>query len=96
MEKQSFMDKLNMFLVGAVVGGIICGCTVTFSYMGNEKKQNKVIKAYAIYYDRVETLLDSLDGTHNLDLMDTDLCSDYGVDYLNAKSKVDSLYEEVR
>lgn len=38
-----------------------------------------------------ETLLDSLDGTHNLDLMDTDLETDYGVNYLNAKNVVDSL-----
>ena len=35
--------------------------------------------------------LDSLDGTHDLDLMDTDLETDYGVDYLEAKSKVDEL-----
>ena len=31
------------------------------------------------------------DGTHDLDLMDTDLETDYGADYLEAKSKVDEL-----
>ena len=39
--------------------------------------------------DHVE--LDSLDGTHDLDIMDTDLETDYGADYLDAKSKVDEL-----
>lgn len=48
-------------------------------------------KAYEEYYKCTETLLDSLDGTHDLDLMDTDLETDYGADYLDAKSKVDEL-----
>lgn len=54
-------------------------------------KQRKKVKAYEEYYKCTETLLDSLDGTHDLDLMDTDLETDYGVDYLEAKSKVDEL-----
>lgn len=58
------------------------------------KKAEKKIEAYERYYTCVETLLDSLDGTHNLDLMDTDLATDYGADYLNAKSKVDELTAE--
>lgn len=54
-------------------------------------KRRKKVKAYERYYKCTETLLDSLDGTRNLDLMDTDLETDYGVDYLNAKSAVDML-----
>ncbi len=58
------------------------------------KKAEKKIEAYERYYTCVETLLDSLDGTHNLDLMDTDLATDYGADYLDAKSKVDNLIDK--
>lgn len=57
-------------------------------------KQRKKLKAYEQYYKCTETLLDSLDGTHNLDLMDTDLATDYGANYLNAKSKVDILEDK--
>lgn len=89
--KETFMDKLNLFLVGAVVGCIIGICFAINGYHSITKKQSKIIGAYEKYYYNTEVLLDSLDGTHNLDLMDTDLCSDYGVNYLNAKSKVDSL-----
>lgn len=94
-QKETFMDKLNLFLIGAVVGCIIGICFVVNAYHSKVKQQSKVIQAYEEYYDNTETLLDSLDKEHNLDLMDTDLCSDYGVDYLNAKFKVDSIYEEV-
>ena len=90
-EKETFMDKLNLFLVGIVVGSIIVACFAINAYHGAIKKQSKIIDAYEQYYLNTETMLDSLDGTHNLDLMDTDLCSDYGVNYLHAKSIVDSL-----
>ena len=51
-EKSSFMDQLNLFLVGLIIGAF------------------------------------------NLDLMDTDLATDYGADYLDAKSKVDNLIDK--
>ena len=87
----SFMDHLNLFFVGLVIGGIVGACFGVNAYKGKNIKAEKKVKAYEQYYKCTETLLDSLDGTHNLDLMDTDLATDYGADYLNAKSKVDML-----
>lgn len=86
-KKHSFMDQLNLFFTGAVIGVIVGAC---FGINANNRAEKKV-KAYEEYYKCTETLLDSLDGTHNLDLMDTDLETDYGADYLEAKSKVDEL-----
>lgn len=86
-----FMDQLNLFIIGAVIGSCVSLCfTVNHYKKVNSKAQTK-IEAYEEYYRSTETLLDSLDGTRNLDLMDTDLATDYGADYLNAKSIVDSL-----
>lgn len=93
-KKHSFMDQLNLFFVGAVIGAIIGACFGMNVYKGKSIKAEKKVKAYEEYYKCTETLLDSLDGTRNLDLMDTDLETDYGVDYLNAKSKVDELIEK--
>ena len=90
-KKHSFMDQLNMFFIGVVIGVIIGACFGMNVYKGKSIKAEKKVKAYEQYYKCTETLLDSLDGTRNLDLMDTDLETDYGVDYLNAKSKVDEL-----
>lgn len=90
----SFMDHLNLFLVGLVVGGIISACFSANIIKGKSIKAEEKLKAYEQYYNCTETLLDSLDGTHNLDLMDTDLATDYGADYLDAKSKVDELIVE--
>lgn len=92
--KHSFMDQLNLFFVGAVIGAIIGSCFSINAYKGKNNKAENKLKAYEQYYKCTETLLDSLDGTHNLDLMDTDLATDYGADYLNAKSKVDELIVE--
>lgn len=89
--KHSFMDQLNLFFVGAVIGAIIGACFMLNYHTGKNKKAEKRIEVYERYYTCVETLLDSLDSTRNLDLMDTDLETDYGVDYLEAKSKVDEL-----
>lgn len=89
--KHSFMSQLNLLLVGAVIGAIISACFSVNVYKGKSNKAEEKVKAYEEYYKCTETLLDSLDGTHNLDLMDTDLETDYGVDYLEAKSKVDEL-----
>lgn len=86
-----FMDQLNLFFIGAVIGTIIGVCFSVNVYKGKSNKAEKRIEAYERYYTCVETLLDSLDGTRNLDLMDTDLETDYGADYLEAKSKVDEL-----
>lgn len=90
----SFMDHLNLFFVGLVIGGIVGACFGVNAYKGKNIKAEKKVKAYEQYYKCTETLLDSLDGTHNLDLMDTDLATDYGVNYLEAKSKVDELIAE--
>lgn len=93
-EEHSFMDQLNLFLVGLVVGAFVGACFGTNVYKGKSIKAEKKVKAYEEYYKCTETLLDSLDGTHNLDLMDTDLATDYGADYLDAKSKVDNLIDK--
>nr|DAN12589.1 MAG TPA: Lipopolysaccharide assembly protein A domain [Bacteriophage sp.] len=90
-ETNSFMDNLNLLLVGAVLGCFVGACFMSNYHTGNSKKAEKKLEAYEKYYKCTETLLDSLDGTHNLDLMDTDLATDYGSDYLDAKSKVDEL-----
>ena len=90
-KKHSFMDQLNLFIVGIVVGAIIGSCFSINAVKGKSNKTEEKVNAYEQYYKCTETLLDSLDGTHDLDLMDTDLETDYGVDYLEAKSKVDEL-----
>ena len=86
-----FMDQLNLFFIGAVIGTIIGACFSINVYKGKSNKAEEKVKAYEEYYKCTETLLDSLDGTRGLDLMDTDLETDYGADYLEAKSKVDEL-----
>lgn len=86
-----FMDQLNLFFIGAVIGTIIGVCFSINAVKSNNNRAEEKVKAYEQYYKCTETLLDSLDGTHDLDLMDTDLETDYGVDYLEAKSKVDEL-----
>lgn len=88
---RGFIGQLSLFFVGAVIGVIIGACFNVNAFIGKNNKAEKKIKAYEEYYRCTETLLDSLDGTHDLDLMDTDLETDYGVDYLEAKSKVDEL-----
>ena len=85
------MDQLNLFFIGAVIGTIIGACFGMNVYKGKSIKAEKKVKAYEEYYKCTETLLDSLDGTRNLDLMDTDLETDYGVNYLDAKNAVDML-----
>lgn len=95
-----FMNQLNLFFIGAVIGVIIGACFSVNAYKGKSNKAEEKVKAYEEYYKCTETLLDSLDETRDLDLMDTDLETDYGVDYLDAKSKVDELivkqYERIR
>lgn len=86
-----FMDQLNLFFIGAIIGTIIGACFGMNVYKGKNANAENKLKAYEQYYKCTETLLDSLDGKHNLDLMDTDLETDYGVNYLDAKSKVDEL-----
>lgn len=86
-----FMDHLSLFFVGLVIGGIVGACFSMNVYKGKNIKAEKKVKAYEEYYECTETLLDSLDVTHDLDLMDTDLETDYGANYLEAKSKVDEL-----
>jgi hypothetical protein len=88
-EESHFGEDANMFCIGAFVGMVVAACFIINYYNGSNKKQGKIIQAYEQYYKNTETLLDSLDS--NLDLMDTDLCTDYGANYLNAKNAVDSL-----
>ena len=87
----SFLEQLNLFIVGAVVGLCVGACFMTNYCNYSDRKAQAKIEAYDEYYRCTETLLDSLDGTHNLDLMDTDLETDYGTEYLDAKAVVDSL-----
>ena len=97
MEKNkvhSFIDNLNLLLVGAVLGCFVGACFMSNYHTGKGKNAEKKIEAYKQYYKCTETLLDSLDGMRGLDLMDTDLATDYGSDYLEAKSKVDELTAE--
>ena len=90
-EESNFGEDVNMFCIGAFIGIVVAACFIVNYYNGSSKKQGKIIQAYEQYYKNTETLLDSLDGKHNLDLMDTDLETDYGVNYLNAKNVVDSI-----
>lgn len=90
-EESHFGEDVNMFCIGAFIGMIVAVGFIINCYNGSNKKQGKIIQAYEQYYKTTETLLDSLDRTHDLNLMDTDLETDYGADYLNAKSIVDSL-----
>ena len=90
-EESHFGEDANMFCIGAFIGIIVAACFIINYYNGSNKTQGKIIQAYEQYYNNTETLLDSLDCTHNLNLMDTDLCADYGADDLNAKQTVDSL-----
>ena len=90
----SFIDNLNLLLVGAVLGCFVGACFMSNYHTGKGKNAEKKIEAYKQYYKCTETLLDSLDGMRGLDLMDTDLATDYGSDYLEAKSKVDKLTAE--
>lgn len=90
-DKHLFMDKVNLFLLGAGIGCIIGACLMANHYKGGLDMAEKKLEAYDQYYTYTETLLDSLDGTRELDLMDTDLATDWGANYLNAKSIVDSL-----
>ena len=94
MEKNkvhNFMDNINLLLVRAEIERKVGACFMSNYHTGKGKKAEKKIVAYEQYYKCTETLLDSLDGTRGLDLMDTDLATDYGSDYLEAKSKVDNL-----
>ena len=90
-KESHFGEDANMFCIGAFICIIVAACFIINYYNGSNKTQGKIIQAYEQYYKNTETLLDSLDCTHNLNLMDTDLCADYGTDYLNAKNTVDSL-----
>lgn len=89
--KSNFGEDANMFCIGAFIGIIVTACFIINYYNGSNKTQGKIIQAYEQYYKNTETLLDSLDSKHNLNLMGTDLFTDYVADYINAKNAVDSL-----
>ena len=90
-EESHFGEDANMFCIGAFIGIIVAACFIINYYNGSNKTQGKIIQAYEQYYKNTETLLDSLDSKHNLNLMDTDLFTDYITDYINTKNAVDSL-----
>lgn len=88
------LSVVNIAIAWLMIGFVVGLLTATAC----NKEQNakyinltKQVDAFKDYYNGVETLLDSLDYTHGLDLMDTDLCTDYGTNYLDCKAKVDSL-----
>ena len=95
-EESHFGEDANMFCIGTFIGIIVAACFIINYYNGSNKTQGKIIQAYEQYYKNTETLLDSLDCTHNLNLMDTDLETDYSVNYLNTKNKVDSLTKQYK
>lgn len=90
-KKTSKLEQLNLLFIGVIMGAVCMGLFASHCLIKDQAKQNKIIEAYEKYYNSTETLLDSLDGIHNLNLMDTDLCSDYGAEYLHNKNVVDSL-----
>lgn len=90
-KESHFGEDANMFCIGAFIGIIVAACFIINYYNGSNKEQGKIIQAYEQYYKNTETLLDSLDSKHNLNLMGTDLFTDYITDYINAKNTVDSL-----
>jgi hypothetical protein len=90
-KKISRLEQLNLLVVGAIAGAVCMGLFASLCFTKDQAKQNKIIEAYEEYYISAETLLDSLDETRNLNLMDTDLCSEYGAEYLHFKHLVDSL-----
>lgn len=91
MKRPKFFEDVNMFAIGLFIGCFVTSAFIANYYKGKTKSQVKIIEAYKQYYNKVETMLDSIDENRGLDLMDTDLCSDYGVNYLKAKGIVDSL-----
>lgn len=91
MKKPKFFEDMNMFAIGLFIGCFVTSAFIVNYYKGKSNSQAKIIEAYEWYYNKVETMLDSIDENRGLNLMDTDLCSDYGVNYLNAKGVVDSL-----
>ena len=90
-KKISRLEQLNLLVVGAIAGAVCMGLFASFCSTKDRARQDKIIEAYEEYYISAETLLDSLDETRNLNLMDTDLCSEYGAEYLHFKHLVDSL-----
>lgn len=89
--KPRFFEDMNMFAIGLFVGVCVTAAFGVNIHKSAHKKETEAIKAYEQYYEKTETLLDSLDTNRELNLDDTDLCSDYGVNYLSAKDKVDSI-----
>ena len=49
-EKHSFMDQLNLFFIGAVIGVIIGACFSINVYKGKNANAENKLKAYEQYY----------------------------------------------
>lgn len=45
-----FMDQLNLFFIGAVIGAIIGACFSANVYKGKNNKAEEKVKAYEEYY----------------------------------------------
>lgn len=85
-------DNAARIAFGACLG-LIAGIFLGFEN-GRLSERNHAelqLTAFRQYYINVETLLDSLEYNHGLNMMDTDMETDYGCDYLEAKAKVDTL-----
>ena len=91
MKKWINVEEMNMFAIGLFIGAIVSVAFMMNYHKADTKNAYKLIGAYENYYNKVETFIDSLDNSRELDLDDTDLCSDWGVDYLVAKDIIDSL-----
>ena len=55
-KKHSFMDQLNLFFIGAVIGVIVGACFGINAVKGSNNRAEKKVKAYEEYYKCTETL----------------------------------------
>ncbi len=85
-------DNAALIALGAAFG-LVLGIMLGFENgrISERSKENIQLIAFEKYYIKVETLLDSLETNHGLNMLDTDMETDYGCDYLEAKSTVDSI-----
>jgi hypothetical protein len=49
-KKHSFMDQLNLFFIGTVIGVIVGACFGINAVKGSNNRAEKKVKAYEEYY----------------------------------------------
>jgi len=92
IEKNNKCTRFSSIIGIQIIIGIIALCSIVtnarkIEQYNDKKALNKeMIKAYDRYYNKVETLLDSL-GVEGDVMLETDT----GCDYLDAKGTVDSI-----